>query len=305
MATIRVPVGTAHYGTIYHRKGGSSSTLFWFIAFFPLIPVGGERNLVDERGVVQSESRIYLPSLLLALFNSWGLVALLILFNRAYFESGHTMEKTGAALAMMVLLFGSWIWGGGLWRVPGMGRRTAIMAAVLGAIGVGTGALLVTETQKSLEYQAAHATDGMSQEQRLAAMSKGLKSLADAQKAAEQGDLDAACKAGDQVACVKAARALEATDQAKAQEIYQRACDANIGLGCSRLGFLYRYQTKPDLAKALSLMKRACDLADGYGCWHLGEMHKLGSGVPRDPVAGAAFTKRACELKYPAGCSVR
>ncbi len=102
------------------------------VASFPLIPLGGERNLVDERGAIQSESRLYLPSLLLALFNSWGLVALLILFNRAYFESGHTMEKTGAALAMMVLLFGSWIWGGGLWRVPGMGRRTAIMAAVLG-----------------------------------------------------------------------------------------------------------------------------------------------------------------------------
>lgn len=84
---IHLPIGTAQYGTLFHRRGGSSSTTFWFLGFFPLIPIGGERHVVDERGVVHTESRLFLPSLLLALFNSWGLIALMFLFNRAFFES--------------------------------------------------------------------------------------------------------------------------------------------------------------------------------------------------------------------------
>ncbi|MFO0757953.1 MAG: hypothetical protein U0359_15765 [Byssovorax sp.] len=302
MATIRVPVGTAYYGTIYHRKGGSSSTRFWFIAYFPLIPLGGERNVADERGVIHSEDRIYLPSLLLALFNAWGLVAAVVLFHRAYFQAGHTMDKTIAALAMMALLFVSWIWGGGLWRVPGMLRRTLIMSGVLGAIGVGAGVLLVTETRASEEAQAQHATDGLTPEQKLKGAAAGLKALADQAKAARAEDLDASCAKGDKLACVEAAFAHESEDPAKALAAYQSGCDAGVGRGCARLGLSFRYRNKPDLAKAWQLMTRACDLGDGFGCYHLGDMSKLGSGTPRDPVAAAGYFKRGCDLGYAAAC---
>lgn len=304
MATVRIAVGTAHYGTIYHRRGGSSSTRFWFIAYFPLIPLGGERNLPDAQGFVRSESRLYLPSLLLALFNAWGLVALALLIQRAYFDSAHTMEKTAAALVMMGALFGSWIWGGGMWRFPEMRRHTLIKAGVLGAIGLVLGVVMVRETQESLRFQALHAQDGMTPTQKLEAMASSLKGLADEEKAARQGGYEASCSKGDQTACVQAARALEATDPAKAQGIYRRACDQSVGLGCSRLGLGLRYQSKPDLAQAWQLMKRACDLGDGFGCYHLGDMARLGSGTPRDPAAASAYFKHSCELGYAAACKM-
>lgn len=305
MATIRVPVGTARYGTIYHRRGGSSSTLFWFIGYFPLIPLGGERHVADEHGIIHSEDRLYLPSLLLALLNSWGLVAFVVLAHRAYFQPAPTMEKTVTALVVMALLFMSWIWGGGLWRVPGMRRHTLIKAGVLGVVGAGLGAAMVHETRESLSYQAQGDTNAKTPDERLAALSTSLKTLADAEKGEKIKALDASCNQGDKTACVELAFAREAGDPEKALATYRSSCDAGVGRGCSRLGLSFRYRNKPDLAQAWQLMTRACDLGDGFGCFHLGEMSRLGSGAPRDPVAAAGHFKRSCELGYAAGCKAR
>lgn len=299
---IHIPVGTAQYGTLFHRRGGSSSTTFWFLGYFPLIPIGGERHLVDERGVVHTESRLFLPSLLLALFNSWGLVALLFLFNRAFFESGHTMAKTVQALAMGGALFTSWVWGGGRWRFPEERRATFIKAAVLSVVALVGGAVLVTETLDSVRSQAEHQLDGLSPLDRMKVLATDLKTQADRERAEGQRSFERSCSEGDQSACVRAARPLEATDLAKAQAVYQRACEANVGLGCSFLGLTYRYAATPNLSEARRLMTRACDLKDGFGCYHLGSMAQLGSGAARDPAAAAAFFKLGCEFGYQPSC---
>ncbi len=305
MATVRIPIGTAHYGTIYHRKGGSSSTRFWFIAYFPLIPLGGERHVADEHGVIHSEDRLYLPSLLLALFNSWGLVAFVVLAHRAYFQSAPTMEKTVTALVVMALLFASWIWGGGLWRVREMRRHTLIKAGVLGMVGVGLGVAMVRETQESLNYRAQGEVNGKTPEQQLAVLSTSLKALANAEKGEKIKALDASCNQGDKTACVELAFARESEEPEKALATYRSSCDAGVGRGCSRLGVSFRYRNKPDLAQARQILTRACDLGDGFGCYHLGDMSRLGSGVPRDPVAAAGYFKQSCELGYAAGCKDR
>ena len=294
---IHIPIGTAPYGTIFHRRGGSSSTLFWFVGYFPLIPIGGERHVADEHGVVHTESRISLPSLLLALFNSWGLIALLFLFNRAFFESGHTMTKTVQALVMGSALFTSWVWGGGRWRFPEERRATVIKALVLATLGVVVGGVLVSETLDSLRFQASHRLDGLSPLERMEVLATDLESLAARERADERRSMERSCGEGDQSACVRAARALEATDPAKANAVYQRACDANVGLGCSFLGL-----TTPNRDGARKLMKRACDLRDGFGCYHLGSMARLGSGVPRDLAAATSFFKLGCALGYQPSC---
>lgn len=292
---IQVPIGTALYGTLFHRNGGSSSTRFFFVGYFPLIPIGGERHLPDERGVIQSESRLFLPSLLLALFNSWGLIVLVHLVNRAFFQSGHTMEKTAAALVMGAALFTSWVWGGGQWRFPELRRQTIIKGLVLAVGGGAFGAVMVQETRASLQ-------NSMRPEQGMQALQAQLKGLADTERAAAQQALDTSCSAGDQQACVRAARALEDKEPARARAIYLRACDAKVGLGCSFLGLMARYATKPDRALAWQLMTQACELGDGFGCFHLGDMAKLGSGAPRDLVAAAKSFKRGCDLGSQPSC---
>lgn len=231
-----------------------------------------------------------------------GLIALLFLFNRAFFESGHSVAKTVEALAMGGALFTSWVWGGGRWRFPEERRATVIKAMVLAVVGLVGGAVLVTETLDSLRFQAEHQLDGLSPLDRMKVLATDLESLADRERAEGQRSFERSCSEGDQSACVRAARPLEATDLAKAKAIYQRACDANVGLGCSFLGLTYRYAATPNLPEARRLMARACDLKDGFGCYHLGSMAQLGAGAPRAPASAAAFFKLGCERGYQPSC---
>jgi len=53
--------------------------------------------------------------------------------------------------------------------------------------------------------------------------------------------------------------------------MYQRACDANDGMGCANLAGLYYYGkgNKIDKDKANELFKKSCDLGIDLGCGYV------------------------------------
>ena len=70
------------------------------------------------------------------------------------------------------------------------------------------------------------------------------------------------------------------------------------GMVCARLGLLYRDGigvTKDD-AKAAELFEKACSLNQGQSCALLGLLYHNGTGVTKDEAKAAEFYEKACSL---------
>ncbi len=310
MATIRFTVGKSEYGTIFRKDGSSSSTIFWHLNHFPLIPLGG-RSIVDHDGARREESGFVLASLLLALFNAWGLVAVLVLGGLSW--SHHGFGITVAAVVLMTLVFTSWFWGGGLWRFAEMKKRNLwfgssllVVAAVVSTTLVGS---MLSHQRFVAETEAGAGWAKLSPEDRLKGLSALVGTMKTASEAGDRAQAKAECDAGKQAGCVALGKLYELgkdgpRDVAKAVALYQPACDAKELGGCARLGFLYRYGdgVKLDPVRAIQLLTPACDGGDGWACYHLGEMAAFGSGMPANPAAAAQFRQRGCQLGFAGAC---
>ncbi len=82
-----------------------------------------------------------------------------------------------------------------------------------------------------------------------------------------------------------------ARDRYKAQRLFKQACDANNGLGCSRLGDALK---ATDKLQALEKYQRACELSEGEGCRRVADFYTSGIGVKRDPVQAVRYMIRGC-----------
>jgi len=81
------------------------------------------------------------------------------------------------------------------------------------------------------------------------------------------------CDAGDPLSCYALGGLLETdgkpADEAKALELYERACTGGASEGCSELGAVYmsgRTSRGADGAKAVDYLKKACALGDRTAC---------------------------------------
>lgn len=80
-------------------------------------------------------------------------------------------------------------------------------------------------------------------------------------------------------------------DLARAEALFQRACDAGDGRGCARLAWR-RMKKQPD--RALSLFERACDLGDLEACFDAAVSYASGSGTAKDPAKAVALYEKRC-----------
>jgi len=95
-----------------------------------------------------------------------------------------------------------------------------------------------------------------------------------------------ACIEKDSMGCVNLAvfyylgKGIE-PDILKAVQFYNKACDMNNTLGCSRLGRIYEFGSKgmpQDHFKAVQFYNQACILGDSFACDSLGYLYEHKQG---------------------------
>ncbi len=108
-----------------------------------------------------------------------------------------------------------------------------------------------------------------------------------------------ACDHGDLPACHAAA--LDAyyappspVSDARARDLFERACTAGYAPSCNGLGTLHDQGrgVPEDHAAAVTLYRRACESDGSTGCQHLAQALRLGRGVDKDEAAAARAEAR-------------
>src|SRR5690606_9096867 len=89
-------------------------------------------------------------------------------------------------------------------------------------------------------------------------------------------------------------------DEAKAVEVYGRACEQGSARGCGGKALLVRNE---DAAAARALFERSCDGGFGAACVSAAEMHEQGEGGPADAVKAAWLLKKGCERDDAPSCA--
>jgi TPR repeat protein len=140
----------------------------------------------------------------------------------------------------------------------------------------------------------------------------GLFLLRMAPHACAEGDLQdctAQCKRGNSASCATLAAMFQhgdgaAKDPVRAEELYEKACDAASVAGCVGLGLMLSAEgrTPDEQARARDALQRACDQDDPRGCDALGTLFTEGRGGAADPAQAAALHDRACRAQYPVAC---
>lgn len=88
--------------------------------------------------------------------------------------------------------------------------------------------------------------------------------------------------------------------EAKASEVFQKACDGGDVEGCGALGTLV---AGSDAAKAVGLWTKACDGAVAGSCTSLGKAALEGTGTDKNPDKALALFVRGCDGGDPQGCA--
>ncbi|MCC6216456.1 MAG: cation:proton antiporter [Polyangiaceae bacterium] len=118
------------------------------------------------------------------------------------------------------------------------------------------------------------------------------------------------CEAGSPAACANLAVA-PGNDEAppdvapRVAGLHRRACDADVALGCAGMGRLHRVGTgvQRNPALGLSLYAKACRLDPVLGCYLYGLVLLHGNGVTPDPAAARAALSTACYRGYGEACA--
>ena len=112
------------------------------------------------------------------------------------------------------------------------------------------------------------------------------------------------CDGGDQRSCDSIGRCFFLgggacgdipKDQARADNVWRRACDGNVGASCRHLGQSYENGTgvPKSAAQAATLYKKGCDLGDKEACLSMGELYEKGDpAVPADRKQAVAYLER-------------
>ncbi len=97
-----------------------------------------------------------------------------------------------------------------------------------------------------------------------------------------------------------------AEDEAKAKELYEKACQSNDpdATACNNLAVMYQQgrAVEADQDKAAELYRRACELGSMLGCRNLARRYLEGKGVEKSPARAAALLEKACQLGHPEAC---
>jgi len=120
------------------------------------------------------------------------------------------------------------------------------------------------------------------------------------------------CHAGDARICaIAGARYHTGThgaprDPAIALDLYTRACDANLAVGCGLMAGIYLdgIGVAADVPRAVALYQRACTGGYDHACGQLGILYAAGRGVPRDFAEAAPRLERGCTANHWAACGV-
>lgn len=117
-------------------------------------------------------------------------------------------------------------------------------------------------------------------------------------------ELSVGCDEGDGDACLKiAALALKKGDSPAARGAFERACDFGRGSGCLDAGDLWaREQNASGEAKAKKLYERACNQAVATGCHQLATWLSEGRGGAPDLGRAAELEAKACQLGRKSSC---
>ena len=93
-------------------------------------------------------------------------------------------------------------------------------------------------------------------------------------------------------------------DEARAYELFDSACKAGEGAGCTARGWLELngQGTSKNSQAALASFSRACDDTSAGGCFGVGVVLRGGHGVTADATRAAAAFKRACDTGNSAAC---
>jgi TPR repeat protein len=143
--------------------------------------------------------------------------------------------------------------------------------------------------------------------------------------AAAEGSFQRACELDLYSGCTKLADLLRLRNDARATELYRKACSAEetdactilvldkgcVGReGCLELAdlcsdYLAGYGVLSEPRLALEPCERACNGGAGEACDNLGDMYEEGYGVAQDRSRAALLRKRACALGDRDACDIR
>ena len=84
-----------------------------------------------------------------------------------------------------------------------------------------------------------------------------------------------------------------AKDPARAQQLWQRACDGGDGSACQSLAI--RAEDAGEIAKAMELYDLGCERGEPRSCRTIGSRYADGQGVAADRDRGLAYLERACK----------
>lgn len=97
-----------------------------------------------------------------------------------------------------------------------------------------------------------------------------------------------------------------AKDEAKAKELYEKACQSKDpdAVACNNLAVMYQQgrAVETDQDKAAELYRRSCELGSMLGCRNLARRYLEGKGVEKSPTRAAALLEKACRLGHPEAC---
>lgn len=91
-----------------------------------------------------------------------------------------------------------------------------------------------------------------------------------------------------------------AKDEAKALDMYKKACELDNGNGCVGAGVLLI--DKQQYAKARKLYEKGCGLDNGTACLNLGGLYYNGQGARQDFAKAKELAGKACDLGAQKGC---
>ena len=139
---------------------------------------------------------------------------------------------------------------------------------------------------------------------------QGIGVTADPARAAKIFD-DQCAKKKDMMACANDAVLLYmgapgvTRDLARAKELAETSCQADMQAGCNLLaGLLLEQGGAEDIQRAARLFDKVCEEGGGAACDNLGQLYRHGANgfVPNLDKAKEKFD-RACKLENPPGCT--
>lgn len=86
-------------------------------------------------------------------------------------------------------------------------------------------------------------------------------------------------------------------NEARAVQLYRKACDGGDARSCTKLGLNYTDSrgVPRDDARAVELFRKGCDGGDLDSCTNLGYHYMNGLGVPKDDARAAELARQSCD----------